>query len=93
MESLVLSGFVLATLALMAWLFTVLGVTFAIYHFVWKPWKVMRADVVALHTEMKNLAAQVQRAQVLAHSDEEVARIEARMNARARARNVQEGHR
>lgn len=86
MDALILTGFVLSVLALMAWLFTVLGVAYAIYKYVFAPWKVMRADVSALHVEVKNLAGQLQRAQVLAHDDGEIARIEARMNARQRAR-------
>lgn len=93
MESLLIAGFVLAVLALMAWLFTVIGVAYAIYRFVWQPWRVMRTDINALNEAVKALAAQVQRAQVLAHSDEETARIEARMNARQRARSTQEGFR
>lgn len=81
----------MAVLALMAWLFTVLGVAYAIYRFVWTPWKVMRADITALHSEVKSLAEQVRRAQVLAHDDADLARIEAKINARQRARAQQEG--
>ena len=83
----ILTGFVLSVLGLMAWIFTVLGVAYAIFHFVWRPWKIMRADVAALNDTVKALASQVQRAAVLAHDDGEIARIEARMNARQRARN------
>ena len=87
MDALILTGFILGVLGLMAWLFTVIGVAYAIYKYVYAPWKIMRADVSALNDAVKSLAAQVQRAAVLAHDDGEIARIEARMNARARARN------
>lgn len=93
MDALVLTGFILSVLALVL-MFVFVGVAaYVLWRYVVIPWKVMRTDITALHGEMKALAAQVQRAQVLAHSDEETARIEARMNARSRARATQEGFR
>lgn len=93
MDALVLTGFILSVLALVL-MFVFVGVAaYVLWRYVVIPWKVMRMDITALHGEMKALAAQVQRAQVLAHDDGETARIEARINARARARATQEGHR
>lgn len=86
MESLLIAGFVLAVLALMAWVFTVAAVTYVLYRYVATPWKVMRTDMTALAQKMTMVESMVNRAQVLAHSDEDTARIEARMNARQRAR-------
>lgn len=90
-SALVLVSFILSVLALVL-TFVFVGVAaYVLWRYVVIPWRVMRSDVTVLHGEVKSLAAQVQRAQVLAHDDAEIARIEARVNARQRARATQEG--
>lgn len=88
MDALIIAGFVLAVLALVL-AFVLAGIVAYIqYKYVALPWKVMRADVTALHAEFQALKSTVQQAQVIARSDAEVAAIEARINARQRAREA-----
>ncbi len=83
MEALQLAAFVIATLALSIVLMIAPVVGYVIFRYVVTPWKVMRADIVALNREMGELR---QQARVKIMSDEEVAHVEARMNARERVR-------
>lgn len=88
MDALVVAGFVLAVLALTL-TFVFVGVAaYVLYRYVVLPWRVMRTDVQALAGKVRLLEETVNRADVLAHSDADIARIEARMNARQRSRQV-----
>ena len=86
MDSIVIAGFVLAVLALVLALVLAGVVAYIQYKYVVLPWKVMRTDVQALLVRVQTVEASVQRAQVIARSEEEIARIEARQQARERAR-------
>lgn len=86
MEGLLIAAFVLASTACIGLLFIAGAVAYVLYKYVALPWKVMRADMIALAQKVQAVEASVQRAQVIARSDEEIARIEARQNARERAR-------
>ena len=83
MDGLLVAAFVLAAVGAIAWVFTIIATCFALWQWVYLPWKVMRADIVALNREMGELR---QQARVKIMSDEEVAHVEARMNARERVR-------
>ncbi len=83
MDSLIIAGFVLSTVAF-CFGFVLLGVVaYVIYRYCYAPWKVMRSDIIALNVEIQGLK---QQAQVRAITDAEAARAEARLNARTRAR-------
>ena len=86
MEALIIAGFVLAVLALVLTGVIAGIVAYIQYKYVIVPWGVMRKDVAALAGKVSSLEAQVQRASVMAKTDEEIARAEARLNARQRAR-------
>jgi hypothetical protein len=86
MDALILAGFVLAVLALTL-TFVFVGVAaYVLYRYVVLPWRIMRTDMQALAGRFKELEATVSRAEVMARSDADVARAEARLNARQRVR-------
>jgi hypothetical protein len=86
MDALILAGFVLAVLALTL-TFVFVGVAaYVLYRYVVLPWRIMRTDMQALSTRFKELEATVSRAEVMARSDADIARAEARLNARQRVR-------
>lgn len=85
MDALIIAGFILGVLALMAWIFTMAAITYVLWKYVFIPWKVMRNDVQYLSNKVKTLEAQQSRERVLAVDDAHAARAEARLNARARA--------
>ena len=85
MEGFVIAGFVIAVLAAMAWLFTMLALTYVLWRWAYVPWKVMRADVAALNAKIRIIEASMSRNQVIAADDAHAVRAEARLNARARA--------
>lgn len=86
MDALIIAGFVLAVLGLMAWLFTVGAVTYILWKYVYTPWGVMRADVSALAAWRRSVDEQLNQARLMSLDDAEVARREARLQARARGR-------
>lgn len=86
MDALIISGFVLAVLALTLCFVLAGVVAYVLYRYVAVPWKVMRTDMTALAGKMRMVEEMVNRADVMSHSDADVARIEARLNARQRSR-------
>jgi hypothetical protein len=68
------------------WLCTVAAGVYVIRTFVFAPWKVLRADVIALDTKVTQAMATVQQQRVLTLTDEEVAHRERQMQARQTAR-------
>lgn len=81
-----MAGFVLSVLALFAWVFTVFAVSYVLYKYVWTPWKVVRTDITALANKVRIMEANMNRNQAqTALSDEQTARVEARLRARDRA--------
>ena len=90
MDALLIAGFVLAVLALTLCLFLVLAMSYVLYKYVYTPWRVIRADLTALFAKVQDLERAASQARVMTLSNEEVARREARINARARAQ-AQEG--
>lgn len=87
MDALLIAGFVLAVLGLMAWLFTAAAVAYILYKYVYQPWLVVRRDLAALAEKVRQLDAASGNGRVSALDDAEVARREARLNARARAQH------
>lgn len=83
MEGLIVAAFVLSTIAAVFGLVTAIAVGYVIYRYCYLPWRVIRADIAALNTEVAGLR---QQAQVRAMTDADVARAEARLSARQRAR-------
>ena len=83
MEAVQIAAFVIATMALAITLMIAPVLGYVIWRYVVSPWKVMRADIVALNREVADLR---QQARVKVLSDEEQARVEARLNARQRVR-------
>lgn len=77
----ILLGFMTA-----AWVFTVGGIAYATWRYVYIPWKVLRIDVKALlerhESDMAQIKAELGLRKALALSDEEQARAEARLKAR-----------
>jgi hypothetical protein len=73
-----------ASLAL--WVCTVAAGAYAIWTFVYKPWKAIRADMVALDTKVNQAVATLSQQRVLTLTDEEVAMRERQMRARQTAR-------
>lgn len=88
----VLVGFTLALTLAMAG-----ALAYAIWRFVWVPWKVVRADIGALNRKHDEFAAEVRgqlergRARVGRFSDPELADIEKHLDADARARRMEQG--
>ena len=68
------------------WLFTVLATGYVLWRYVYVPWKVVRADLVALHNALKELRVWVEgeigQRKAIALSDEAIAKLE--RNARMR---------
>lgn len=91
MDTLILTAFVLAVVALAFWVFTVFAIAYTIYRYVFTPWKVLRADITALHQRLAAAESALNQARVHAMNDAETARIEARLNARQRVRMSREG--
>ena len=83
MDSLIIAAFVIATLALAITLLMIPLMSYVIYRYVLVPWRVVRADIVALNQQMANLQ---QQARVKAMTDEDIARAEFKLNARQKAR-------
>ncbi len=77
---------VLVGAALALWGCTVAATAYAIWTFVWKPWRVVRTDMKALAEQVNAAVALVQRERVLTLTDEEVAHRERRVAARQAAR-------
>jgi hypothetical protein len=86
MEALIIAGFVIAVLALALSLFLIVGVSYVLWKYVYTPWTIMRADVSALAQWRRTVDERLNQAQVMALDDAEVARREARLQARARGR-------
>jgi hypothetical protein len=82
-EAIQIAGFVIAVLALAIVLMITPVVAYVMWRYAVTPFRVMRADIVALNREVGDLR---QQARVKVMSDEEVARTEARLNARQRVR-------
>lgn len=82
-DPIVIAGFVIAVVALAIVLVLIPVIAYVIWRYVAAPWKVMRADIQALHAKISGLE---QQARVKVMTDEEIARTEARLNARQRAR-------
>jgi hypothetical protein len=63
------------------------------YMYVYKPWQVMRRDIVALNTEVKSLgeklAQELQLRKVINRSDSDLAKIEADGSLRRILRDVE----
>lgn len=63
-----------------AWFFTLLGVGYTIYRYVFVPWKVMRKDVAALSQKVEENLAWVKQAvsfqNTLVQTDERAAQVE-----------------
>lgn len=81
-------GAVLASVALTAWAFTVVGVVYALWRYAYLPFMVMRKDLAALDTKDAILDAKIEEVRSYAKqefglraarslSDEEQARMEA----------------
>lgn len=80
---------VLVGISLTLWFCTTLAVAYAMYRYVFLPWKVIRKDLAALDIkieEVRQLSA-IRRAEVM--SDQEAAFIEERLRARSAARSSQ----
>lgn len=70
-----------------AWVFTVGGVGYAIWRYVYAPWKTMRADIRALNDEIVKLKQNEQLRKVLTLDPEDEYRAEIRAAARRLARS------
>ena len=86
MDALIIAGFVIATVALALSLFLILMVGYVLWKYVYTPWTIMRADVAALAQWRRSVDDKLNQAAVMALDDAEVARREARLQARARGR-------
>lgn len=83
MNALLIAGFVLATVAVTLAMIQAPIIAYVIWKFVYTPWKVMRTDVIALNAKIASLE---QQARVRSMSDADIARAEAKLNARQKAR-------
>jgi hypothetical protein len=90
MEALTIAAFIIATLALAVAFITIPVVSYVVWKYVFIPWKVMRTDVERLSAKVRVIEASMTRNQVQGVSDEHAARVEARLNARARAQEMAE---
>lgn len=86
MDALIIAGFVIAVLALVLVLMLIPVISYILWKYVLTPWRVMRADVAALASWRRTVDERLNQAQVMALDDAEVARREARLQARARGR-------
>ena len=77
MTSEVLLGFMTA-----AWLFTVGGVSYSIYRYVYKPWTIVRKDIAALNQSLTDVRSEMQLRKALYVGDEDYARIESKAAVR-----------
>jgi hypothetical protein len=85
-DALIIAGFVIAVVALALSMFLIVGVSYVLWKYVYTPWTVMRADVAALAVWRRGVDDKLNQAAVMALDDAEVARREARLQARARGR-------
>jgi hypothetical protein len=74
---LVLLGFMVG-----AWMATLVGVAYALWRYVYGPWKVVRADIAALNERVTILTNDLGARKILGLDDSERARLEARAFAR-----------
>lgn len=63
-------------ISLTAWIFTVLGVSYVVWRYVWTPWKIMRSDIKALHDKVEQVNQELGLRKALTRSDSEIADVE-----------------
>lgn len=81
-----LLGFMVA-----AWLFTIGGVAYTTWRYVYAPWKVMRKDIAALSEAVEGVRGEMKHRKALYLPDDELARMESRAAVRrAMTRGLEE---
>lgn len=71
-----------------AWLFTLLSVAYVMWRYVYSPWKVLRADIASLHSQIQGIQSELRLRRAMYLGDEE--RL-ARLESRAAVRRLLEG--
>jgi len=80
---------ILLGISLALWVCTVAVVSYALWHYVFQPWKVMRKDMASLvqkQQETQQYFETVVRPRIEAFTDEELAMVERRLRERGRVR-------
>jgi len=77
----VLVGFMVA-----AWVFTLVACAYLGWRYVWKPWHVLRTDIVALNEKLDGVIESIRNKKTMAMTDEELASVERRLRASAAGR-------